>query len=425
MPKKTQFKEGYVSGKQLPNGRWQLRWWETNAERYVRRTVPTTSYAEAVSIAREFNSGLAADSGFLPSMRKLNGPGVNAAIKEMIENADANAATKHDYASRGNQFLAWLARTHPGVDRWADLTPKIAQDYLRACEREGLAHDSIRLRLFVVRATSLYMSRTYPAQYAHITQSLRLKRPHPDLSERASRRALSAGNIRFLLEFLEQRRPGLYPIACLQSLAGLRLREATYLREQDVDFQRGTVRVAETPCHRPKTRYSHRVVPVVPRVLDAIRNALRSLKVRHPHGYLFLARAGQEWHKASIEHAMKKALLVCWQETGIEAFRDFQPHHLRATFATLVRKQRVDHRIVQAYLGQAPTDILGMHYEVIDVERMAAEVLPAVEAILTGKTDDDLHQTYIAAVSVGGTTGIQVQENQWRARRDSNPRPAD
>jgi len=107
-----------------------------------------------------------------------------------------------------------------------------------------------------------------------------------------------------------------------------------------------------------------------------------------------------------------KGLLKVWRDMGFELFRILHRHRLRAAFATLVRGQRVDHRVLQAYMGHAPTDVFGAHYEIISVERMHSEIIPAVEEFLRRKTPTDLHQTPILAsdwTSAGLVSPVELE----------------
>ena len=60
------------------------------------------------------------------------------------------------------------------------------------------------------------------------------------------------------------------------------------------------------------------------------------------------------------------------------------PGDASSVFATMVRDMGADYRVVQAYLGQAPRDVLGRHYEAISVDRMRREVVARLDTAKVG-----------------------------------------
>ena len=171
--------------------------------------------------------------------------------------------------------------------------------------------------------------------------------------------------------------------ALLAGLAGLRMLEAAYLREQDIDFEEMTVTVAQTSAHTPKTRHSYRTIPVCPAVTTALAKWLHSLRVRHNEGYLFTptrasggrtcalypaAKAGA-FAKETITHKWQRARQRCRLD-GVDLPPKFIARRLRASFVTALRSVGADIADLQAYLGQAPMTILSAHYDQIDDARL-------------------------------------------------------
>jgi len=373
-------------------GKWMF-YLRDSEGRQLRRDLPATTKAQALEMAEKLNADHLTGKGYLPDV-DCGGHSVGEAIVEAIngKTGTANDATRKNYADRAEPFLQWLADRKLKARRWGDISTKIVRDYLNDIlaeknERgESLCFDTIRMRLFVVKMTSRYMAESYPDRYVDVARPVSLKGVRRAARTREVERALDAPTLQTFLGFLRQRRPDLWGIACLESLAGLRMLEAAHVREQDVDFRAATVRVTDTPAHKVKTPQSNRTIPVCGRVLEALRTAIQAIRVRHPDGYVFLTRRGEPWGPDGIMHAMKKALRQCWQTSGVEVLRDFQPHHLRATFATLVRRQRADSRVLQSYLGQVPTDVLGKHYEAISVDQMRSEIVGAIGAAMNAES---------------------------------------
>ena len=55
-----------------------------------------------------------------------------------------------------------------------------------------------------------------------------------------------------------------YVWALLQGCAGLREKEACYVRDQDITPETGVISITGTLAHKPNTRPSYRTMPVSP-----------------------------------------------------------------------------------------------------------------------------------------------------------------
>jgi integrase len=135
----------------------------------------------------------------------------------------------------------------------------------------------------------------------------------------------------------------------LCSLVGLRIGEA--LRYEDVDLERGTIRVERTlhegECSAPKTSCSRCTLSLPQRALEAL--------VRHcggrnnpTTGYLFATASGKpvdlsNFYRWSWRPALRRAGLP---ET-------LTPHQLRHGAASLLLNQNVPVPVVSRYLGHA------------------------------------------------------------------------
>ena len=222
-----------------------------------------------------------------------------------------------------------------------------------------------------------------PERYRDIARPVRLPKDESNPLERAKReqaKVLSGSVVKAFLEYLRERRPDLYGPAMLQVLCGLRVLEAVSLRECDVDFEQQTITITETAEHKPKTRSSYRTIPVPPFALSVLRDVIAQLPIGDRGRPIFLSDRGEPW--AGFDgycHALPRALQACWREAGIAELRTFYPHWFRAAFATGVRAQGADARVLQASLGHSRGDMLGLHYEQITIDQMKAVILPATE----------------------------------------------
>ena len=162
----------------------------------------------------------------------------------------------------------------------------------------------------------------------------------------------------------------------LQAFCGLRIREALALRECDVDFEAGTIKITETERHRPKNRFSFRTLPVGRQVLDALWEAIERPSPSAPNALIFLtSRYARPWTTQGYSSAMTRAM----QQSGIDALRGYKPRWLRACFASAVLSMGADRTLVKEYMGHSRGDVLGLHYEQISIERLRSTILPAIE----------------------------------------------
>jgi len=380
------FKVGCVRVRPLGSGKWQADFSsDPNAPekgQRTKRTFHALSMADARRQAVDFHNRAVAGE-FRVSARAA-APTVREAIEAAVDASNANPKTRAQYLWNMERFLEWLARARPAVKRWGDLGTDAIRAYAMHGHRElHLARATLHSRLVPIKMASRYWCEDEPDRYRDVARPARLPKEEVSHRERAAReqaKALSGADTLTLLRYLKERRPDLYAPAMLQALCGLRILEVLSLRECDVDFERGVIAVTETETHKPKTVRSDRDVPLPPFVLAVLRDVVAHLPIGDRKREIFLSNLGEPW--AGFDgycHALRKAMNTCWEEWGIESLRNFTPRNLRATFATGVRSAGADARVVQAYLGHSLGDVLGSHYEQVSVERMRAEVIPAVE----------------------------------------------
>ncbi len=215
------------------------------------------------------------------------------------------------------------------VVTWDQLLPAMVKTYMLELEQSGKTFDTVRLDLAPVKLTWRYMVENYPEQVRPPTR-IKLK-AHP----KREIECLKPFEVVALLDWLREKAPDLWPMACLQALAGLRMTEAAALRVQDVDFQSQTVEVADTGHHRPKNRNSYRTIPVCRDVAQALKVAVADQRVRPATGELFTNRLGNLWVKSAINHRWTQTLRRAARELNCPRLAQVQAHRLRAAFATM------------------------------------------------------------------------------------------
>ena len=224
MPRVTQKKVGQVFLKEIDKGKWRVDWRDPLTKRRHRVILPASSFKEAMQQAQRINSEIAAGRGFSGRLRGTAGHTVSDAVLEAVKHTNANERTRRDYLWRFNPFAEYLAKHASGVAAWSDVTEPVLENYIEHCRRKGVAYDTIRLRLYVLRLASSYMARTYPGQYRNVAAGIRFRRHDPPKAEIEAKNAiLSPVQLRNLLLWLKDNEPMVYVWGILQGLCGLRL----------------------------------------------------------------------------------------------------------------------------------------------------------------------------------------------------------
>jgi len=134
------------------------------------------------------------------------------AFGRAIADCRGNARTRAHYAHEADMFRRWLAEARPNVRYWSAIQTETLRAYPAHCIKAGLAHDSIRLRLGIVKMTSRYWFENDPERYRDVARPVRLPARNEDPFERAEkerRKALSRDALATFLDFLATDRPHL------------------------------------------------------------------------------------------------------------------------------------------------------------------------------------------------------------------------
>ena len=150
--------------------------------------------------------------------------------------------------------------------------------------------------------------------------------------------------------------------------AGLRVTEACRLRVDQIDSERGVIRVREGKCHRDRETL------LSSRLLSALRAYWEAARPRGP--YLFPSRKGCKQPvitRAAVAKALKKAVLAA----GLR--RSVTPHTLRHSFATHLLEGGTDLRTIQVLLGHASIESTTRYVHVTAARR--AQVVSPLDRI--------------------------------------------
>lgn len=212
-----------------------------------------------------------------------------------------------------------------------------------------------------------------------------IARPAPDTAEAEY---LTGTQLRELLGALREHR--LYPLVLLLGSTGLRLGEALALRWDDVDLERGLLRVTGTVRGSgaaavrtaPKSLRSRRSLPISAPVVEALRawravqnsERLRAGTAWHtgPHAWVFTTNGGHVLDQRNASRQYGRAI----EDAGLDVPARF--HLLRHTAASLMLGDAaVPLRVASEVLGHGSTRLTADTYAHVDAtqKRDALDVI--------------------------------------------------
>jgi integrase len=172
---------------------------------------------------------------------------------------------------------------------------------------------------------------------------------------------------------------------------GMRQGELLALKWDDVDLERGLLRVRRTLTHadkafvlgEPKTKNSRRTIMLTTSAVAALRVHLsrqqeeieRMGSLYQPGGLIFATEAGTIINPSNLRNRSLKPLL---KRAGLRAIRF---HDLRHTCATLLLSKNINSKVVSEMLGHSSISItLDIYSHLLpDMQEKAAQAL--VEAL--------------------------------------------
>jgi len=265
------------------------------------------------------------------------------------------ASTERSYGYLLAQWGRWLDQRGA---HWTGATDDQVQDFI---EEYAQSHSRTSTALIGTCLRSFYRwavrRRHVPSSPTAGLEVSRRDRPLP--------RALPAGKIRQLLARLDEMPGGLDTDRRLEwernrvivrcyVFTGMRLAELAQLTREDLDIDAGSIRVMG------KGR-RERFIPIHPAIAGDL-GALASAS-----GPLFPSRKGGPLSAAGISEMFRK--FVCGQ---LEVC--CTPHQLRHSFASELRRQGVDLRVIQRLLGHAKLDTTAIYLN-IDPDDLAGGIL--------------------------------------------------
>ncbi len=218
-----------------------------------------------------------------------------------------------------------------------------------------------------------------------------------------------------VLAFVEKASPAWYPAVLLDVLTGLRWGELSALRWEDIDEERGVIRVVRGN-YKGKMIESTKTgtvkqVPLLPAVAEALRaHRMRMVVDQHEglrEGWVFPTERGTLYKGSPLREVLAEAC----KAAGVG--RKVTPHGLRHTANDLLRRV-ASAEVTRAIVGHA-TEQMTHHYSHVD-EQEKREASERVLAVLRGgKGVDEGVEGDPEAIEAGGPKS----ENPALSRRVS------
>lgn len=380
----TMFRIGSVSIEKTGPDRWLLRWRDRVTKRDMRRRISGLSRREIEDMVATINTDIIHDRGLLPT-RKSKSPGLREGITDAIEKARTRKGTETEAERKrwAGLFCDWIDENYPHVSLFSELLPSMVQDYVLQLEQSGKAFDTVRLAVAPIKLAW----RKFAEDYPDIIRPLpRIRQTRPGRREVA---CLEPDEVLALLGWLKAHEREIWGIAALRALAGLRTLEAAALRWRDVDLEAGAVTITKTDHHEPKSLDSWRTVPLCPLAAEILREAAGRPPEDAPNAEIFANGKGKPWtaralavhFRRALRHAAAEPETYKRPKTGKPWTRNRHGlnmprlagragQKLRAFFATTAGRAGIQDRLIKAYIGHAPDDVLGAHYRAVSAKEL-------------------------------------------------------
>jgi integrase len=323
--------------------RFEVSWRRANGS-YGRRRFNADSVEQAIETAPVI-AGLVQATPDVEGITLLDG------FTQAMSETRRGSRGRADWLYQQTRFLEWLARSHPTVTHWHQVTRQIVKDYLR--RYEGRSPNHRRLTLQPVIQTAGYLEREF--QMPNVTRKLGIG--NANVRETPT---VFLADVVSLADFLKDRHPRLEVGVALQGLAALRLTEALRITWGKVDLRHGIIEVSgET-----KTSWSNRTIPVAARVHDALRRAWEirpNAKVVDPQAPVVVSPKGRSYMAGTTSyHNYTKDLRKAVKEWNAEV--GWRVKDLRNAVPTALAMAGLACDASEQYMGHAPKGITARHY---------------------------------------------------------------
>jgi integrase len=207
----------------------------------------------------------------------------------------------------------------------------------------------------------------------------------PDAQEREEANALTPEELSKFLEAMRTQYPRNYALTVTLAFTGLRFCHASGLKWEDVDEEKGMLRIVRKNVRRrvgpvSRRKRAPREYPLVPELATILREHRHAmLQEQAPgfgSGWVFPSRAGT----LRCPGSLWKAWQGCLHAIGLE--KRFTVHGLRRTFNDLARRAGADGIVIRSLTGHV-TEKMREHYSTVALDekrQTAADVVQLVAA---------------------------------------------
>ena len=373
-PTKDKQTVGGVRVTRRKDNQWLIRYFDPATGRDVRRRLNNPTHAMLEAAVNENNRCIMGERGIVPGWRASasGGQTLKDALLTSIRKTDAQAKVKTNYGASANRFILFMADKFPAVKFWADVKPGMISDWVADMRKRELAFDTIRITLEPVRRASKYWHNEAPDEYRDVYKAADIKLKRPVKSPPV---VLTVPQAVGFLEWLRVNAPALHGMATLQAMCGLRMYEAAFLRQGDIDFNAGTLRVDETEWHKPKNNSSYRTIPVPRMALDVLQ-VVQALDPMQP---LFTNSRGMAWKVDGLAKAWRVAMAAAREECAkddseLDLPAGFIAKNLRHSFATIALQAGAGELYLKRFMGHSANSVLGNHYLAVSTDDLQREV---------------------------------------------------
>lgn len=260
-------------------------------------------------------------------------------LRYLEQERQVSPFTLRNYGREIGEFAAFLEER--GISDWAQVSPRLLEEWLASLALKGLAPASVSRRLYEVRAFFRFL-----VKRGYLEENPLESVPGPRLPRRLPR-YLTVDEVFALLRSPRGDDPyALRDRAMLELLyaSGLRLGELVALNVEDVNLSRREVHVRHGKGGEPRIALFGRPAEQALRTyLQHGRPAL--VNPDRPSPALFLNRYGQRLSRVSVNKMLHRYAKLA----GLR--KEVTPHMLRHSFATHLMEGGADIREVQELLG--------------------------------------------------------------------------
>src|SRR5215217_1132336 len=313
---------------QRKDGRWVAQYRDAKDKvRYIYRKTK----AEAKKALREALQDR--DDGFVPADRLTVGMYLDEWMDERKNTVSARTWRVQESMLRNR------VKPHIGNCRLCKLSGKDVRGMYRGLLSDGLTPSTVgNVHVILKQAIRDAVREKY------IRTNL-LDDVKPPKQTHKEKDVLTADEVRRLLDAVEGDRFECVFYLC--SLIGLRIGECLALRFEDIDLERGTIRIERTlhngECSETKTQSSRRVLSLPQRALEVL---VRLCNASDEHGYLFATASGKP---VDVSNFYKWTWKPALRRAGLPEM--LTPHQLRHGTASMLLNQNVPVPVVSKYLG--------------------------------------------------------------------------